>query len=206
MKTLNQKIPVLFFLFLITIIPFNLQAATNAAPMTINFQGVMTDDGGNILLDKQEDDVTFSIVDGAGTVLYSETQHVYFVHGAISVLVGEGDDVTTGEPTGGIPYDALAPDGGDRLLRIKLGDQSIPQEDLILVSVPYTYYAQYANELSNPIKSDRIEDGTIQQEDLSAELLAYFDASISGVSQADLETHKTSFGEHSSGYFIKQHF
>ena len=120
-----------------------LALAQTAAPQMVNVQSVLVDEGGNVLTDKQEDDIIFSIVDGANTVYYTEVQHVIIINGAISVLVGKGNDPVTGQPTRGIPYDAFSPDG-DRLLRVKLTDQSIPQDDLQIVSVPYSMYSQLA--------------------------------------------------------------
>jgi len=163
-----------------------------SAPKMINLQAVLVDDGGNVLYEKQEADIVFSIIDGDGSTLYEEVQHVPIVNGAISVMVGRGNNVSDNQPTGGIPMEALIPDG-TKLLRIKLNEQSIPQEDLQLGSVPY---ALYAESLSHPIESDEILDGTLIQADLSAELLTYLTDSISNTSSTAITAHRTESGAH----------
>ena len=165
---------------------------TPSAPKMINLQAVLVDDGGNVLYEKQEADIVFSIIDGDGSTLYEEVQHVPIVNGAISVMVGRGNNVSDNQPTGGIPMEALIPDG-TKLLRIKLNEQSIPQEDLQLGSVPY---ALYAESLSHPIESDEILDGTLIQADLSAELLTYLTDSISNTSSSAITAHRTESGAH----------
>src|SRR3989338_753670 len=113
-----MKTKFLVLLFILVLFSAGPVWSQPAAPPMINVQAVLVDEGGNVLYDKQEEDITFSIIDGAGTPLYTEVQHVVLVNGAISVLVGRGKDPVTGGSTGGIPYDAFDPDGS-RLLRIK---------------------------------------------------------------------------------------
>lgn len=185
------------FLALITFLGFATNSYAQNTPQTINLQAVLVDDGGNVLYDRQEANIIFSIIDGAENVYYEELQNVPVANGAISVLVGNGVDPDDGSATGGIPFDVFEPNG-DRLIRLQLQDQSIPQEDLQLVSVPYSYYAEYAMDLKNPIESSQILDGTIAQDDLSQALLDYIDNAINGVSQQDLIDHVNDTGAHAA--------
>ncbi|MEK7083824.1 MAG: hypothetical protein AAB932_01165, partial [Patescibacteria group bacterium] len=169
-----------------------------AAPQYLNLQAVLTDNGGNVLYDLQESDITFQIIDGAGEVYYTEIQNVPIVNGMMSVLIGQGTDPTTGQPTGGIPYNVLSPDG-DRLVRFKLADDSIPQEDVSMASVPFSYYAQYAIDLpTDTVTTAHILNRTITLDDLSTDLVNYIDSSMSGISEQDLLDHKSEDGAHSA--------
>lgn len=180
---------------LILISPLAPAQSRAESPRMLNVQAVLLDEGGRVLRDLQEAEIEFSVIDGAGSVYYEETQRVLLVNGAISVLVGDGLNPTTGEPTGGIPYDALKPEGA-RLLRIQLAEHTIPQEEMELVSVPYSMYSQYAVELTKPIASEQILDGSVALVDLSDELVRYLNQSIAGISRQDLEDHKSETAAH----------
>lgn len=169
-----------FFFLLITFFTISeSQAQAVQTPRYLHLQAILVDDGGNVLYDVQESDITFSIIDGVGDVLYTEIQNVIIINGAISVLIGQGKDPETGQATGGIPLEALSPDE-DKLIRFQLSQQSVPQEVLKLASVPYSYYADVALSLANPITSEEVEDGSLQLEDLSENLLAELDRRFLG--------------------------
>lgn len=161
----------------------------------LSIQAVLIDGGGNVLYDLQETDINFKIIDGGGNVYYEEVQHVYMVNGAMSTLIGRGIDPNTGQPTGGIPYEALEPDA-DRLIRFKLVDHTVPQEDMQIVSVPYAYYSEFADTLMEPLIGDLIATEAITLAHVSPELKNYIDNATDGISKQDLQDHITNDNAH----------
>jgi len=181
------------YLFIILFaLPFlsssNFSFAANILPQFIQLQAVLIDDAGHVLKDLQETDMTLSILDIDGDIYYQEVQHVIVIHGAVSVLVGSGNDPTSGVPTGGIPPDALFPDR-TKLLRFQISEKSIPEADLELVSVPYAYYAQVAMGLDHAINSLDIENGGIELEDLSDQALEALRGNRTRAREVTLESH-----------------
>lgn len=178
---------IFFYLLALSIFLLSNISFAQTAPQYLNLQAVLVDNGGNVLYNKQEADITFQIIDGAGAVLYEEVQmDTPIIKGAISVLVGEGIDPGTGNRTGGIPMAALSPEG-TRLIRFKLNDDTIAQEDLQLASVPYAYYAQ---------SSLDVVDGRLQVADLSPDLVEYI--RTAGVTREDFASHQTQRNAHTA--------
>ncbi len=161
------KIQALLFFFLFLILSTLAQAQTTV-PHYLNFQSVVTDDGGN-LVTAPFIDLEFQVLDGTGDLLYWERQEsVQVVNGVINVMVGEGSvpGSSPKAPTGGIPPSALDPTEGTHSLRVKVGNNSW-QEDLELLSTPYSIWAEKALSIvPNSIGSEEIKDGSIQLKDL----------------------------------------
>jgi len=103
-------------------------------PKLINYQGHLTDKGGNPLTGTFN--ITFTIYDAVsgGNNLWSEPQNSIKVkNGLFSVLLGSAT-------IGGIPESVF--DGVDRYLGVKVGSDSEMSPREQLVSVPYAYKAK----------------------------------------------------------------
>lgn len=107
-------------------------------PPLINFQSVLLDEGGN-LLPSGSTTVQFQILDENQAPIYSETQNVEVVKGAVNALVGNGSD-TKGVTTGGIPEDIFA-GGAPRYLQVQVGSHA-PEDPMTIVPVPYAQWSQ----------------------------------------------------------------
>ena len=186
----------LFAFFFTFLLSPALVFATPQVPRTIVFQGILVDAGGNPLTDVPSANANISIVDGAGETRYEEQQNITIYQGATAFLVGMGINPDTGELTGGIPLDVMEPGEGDLILKIKIEGQTIAQEDVILASVPFSFYSQYATELTQQIESDQIKDGAITVSHLSEEVTTYVKSL--GVSKEELEEHKTEKAAHTA--------
>jgi len=145
-------------------------SAGTAVPHFLNYQSLLYDDGGNLLAD-QPAGMTFRITDAAGSVLYEERQTLDVVHGAVSALVGNGQDANNA-PMGGIPASVLTPDGA-RYLEVTVDGYS-PESGLEIVSVPYSVYAEKALSVADEavtgamlakkiITMDHLADGLVDQ-------------------------------------------
>ncbi|MBM3315356.1 hypothetical protein FJY71_05900, partial [candidate division WOR-3 bacterium] len=103
-------------------------------PQLINYQGKLTDAAGNPLGDPVQ--LSFTIYDGA-TAVWTETQNnVPVTDGIFNVLLGA---VT--------PISAL-PEAGNCSLEVVVNAEPISPK-IPLVSVPYTYYADKADDADN---------------------------------------------------------
>jgi len=137
-------------------------------PPLINFQSVLYDDAGAAIPDGASD-VSFSITDVNGDVLYQETQTLDVVHGLVAAMVGNGL-TSNGSPTGGIPLDVFETDGG-RYLEVNV-DGYQPQATMEIVSVPYALYATKAlGAVENSIDGNAIQPGAITAEHFSSDAL-----------------------------------
>ena len=99
-------------------------------PQMINYQGMLSDAGGNPI--SGDYSVVFKIysAETGGTVLWSETQTVTVTDGLFDVLLGS---------TTAIQYSVF--DGGDKYLALKIGSDSEMSPRKRLVSVGYSLHA-----------------------------------------------------------------
>lgn len=107
-------------------------------PPLINFQSVLLDEGGN-LLPSGATPVQFQILDENHNVIYTESQTVDVMKGAVSTLIGNGSDAK-GLTTGGVPADIFAT-GAQRYLQVQVGTQ-VPEDPMTIVPVPYAQWSQ----------------------------------------------------------------
>jgi hypothetical protein len=113
-----------------------------AIPQTINYQGLLEEDG--VLVDGSRD-VTFRIYDGSqgGSVMWEEEQTVIFVDGVFSVLLGGTEPIPTSVFDGGRRWLSVSVDGGPEIL---------PRAEL--VSVGYAFHAASADTASHALTAD----------------------------------------------------
>jgi hypothetical protein len=104
-----------------------------ALPQTINYQGLLEEDGSPV---DGTRDVTFRIYDGSegGSILWEESQNVAFTDGVFSVILGSTDP---------IPVSVF--DGGRRWLSVSIDDEPeiLPRGEL--VSVGYAFFSERAD-------------------------------------------------------------
>ena len=125
---------------------------------------MLTDDGGNPIPDG-EVGAWFRIVDAAGNVLYEEQQQVVAQQGLVSALIGNGL-TAAGAPTGGVPLEAIAPEG-TRYLEVAV-DGLPPTPRMEIAAVPYAAYAQVAfGVIEGGVDSRAIADNSIAFKDLA---------------------------------------
>jgi hypothetical protein len=103
-------------------------------PQLLNYQGKLTDAGGNPL--NITTDMTFRIYDGL-TQVWTETQTgVQVVEGIFNVLLGSVSAISS------------LPEAGNCSLEVTIGAEPIVPK-IPFVSVPYTYYADKADDADN---------------------------------------------------------
>lgn len=144
-------------------------ALDRQVPQLFNYQAALTDEGGNLLPDGIIE-AKFEVLDASGEVVYAETQDVEVVKGNVSAMVGNGLDVTSGAPTGGVPLSALDPTEA-RFLRVTASGHSA-YDPLEMVGVPYSMWSQMALAMpEGSITGAMIGKGVITKEHLDNELL-----------------------------------
>lgn len=137
-------------------------------PLLFNYQGALTDDGGNPIPDGVSN-VKFRIFDDTGLLLYEEVQDLEVAKGNVSAIIGNGV-LPDGAPTGGIPVSALDPTAS-RYLEVEVVGQR-PYERMEVVTAPYALWADTALKLpKGAITGEMIGEGVITKEHLNAELL-----------------------------------
>jgi len=159
---------VALFIAVIMLISTALLSAEESVPKFLNYQSLLYDDGGNLLPTGQTG-MTFRIVDQDRNVLYEEYQTLDVVYGAVSAVVGNGLDENNA-PTGGIPFEILAPTGS-KFLEVQTDNYPMegPYE---IVSVPYSIYSDKAYSVADgSIKSESLADGIIKIEHFTDGLL-----------------------------------
>ena len=112
-----------------------------AVPTLINYQGHLTDKGGNPLTGTFS--ITFTIYDSEmdGTALWTETQPIIAVNnGLFNVLLGTAT-------VGGVPENGF--NGPDRWLSVAIESDSEVMPRQRLVSVPYAYKAHDSDQLED---------------------------------------------------------
>ncbi|NOY61342.1 MAG: hypothetical protein GXO75_20710, partial [Calditrichaeota bacterium] len=112
-------------------------------PQMINYQGMLSDAGGNPL--SGDYSVVFKIYSAevGGTVLWSETQTVTVTDGLFDVLLGSATAV---------PYSVF--DGADKYLALKIGSDSEMTPRKKLVSVGYSLHAYNSDKFGGKDTSD----------------------------------------------------
>ncbi|MBI4237113.1 MAG: pentapeptide repeat-containing protein [Deltaproteobacteria bacterium] len=110
-------------------------------PLLLNYQGMLTDGGGNPL-PSGATPFLFRITDADGRALYEEAQTVDVVHGVAATLVGNGTEPQTGAAQGGLPPEILAPEA-PRFLEVWVNNELV-DTPLEIVSVPYAYWSATA--------------------------------------------------------------
>jgi len=111
-----------------------------AAPMMINYQGRLIGSDGNPLGGTH--DVLFSIYDGAGSLIWSETHSVTPDNGIFNVALGSFTASA---------LEASDFAGDDRYLEIKIGTDAPLSPRTRLLSVPYAVYAANIGSPANSI-------------------------------------------------------
>ncbi len=112
--------------------------ATNNSPESVNYQGYLTDSGGNPISSTVT--LQFSIWDASsgGSQLWSETHNNVQVRGGyFSVLLGSQ----------GTPLGANYFKGSPRYIEVVYGSTTFPRQ--VFASVPYALVSQYATEALN---------------------------------------------------------
>lgn len=128
-------------------------------PQKINFQGILTDNNGNIMTGEHM--VTFKIFDAeiSGTELWQETHYVYLSSGIFSVQLGSS---ATPSP---IPLDTF--DSPDRWIEITVDLTTLSPRQKF-VSQPYSFVSEKAYQLvGSSITGDNILDGSITGADIN---------------------------------------
>ncbi|MFH1314216.1 MAG: hypothetical protein ABIJ00_13455, partial [Candidatus Eisenbacteria bacterium] len=126
----------------------SLAGGAAAIPATINYQGLLEEDGTPV---EGSESVTFRIYDGAtgGSLLWGETQTVNFDAGVFSVLLGSTLPITSSVFDGSRRWISVSVAGGAELL---------PRGEI--VSVGYAYHAassdlaSYADAAGHSLTSD----------------------------------------------------
>jgi len=157
-----------FLIAVVILIVTSVAFSEESVPKFLNYQSLLYDDGGNLLPTGQTG-MTFRIVDQDRNVLYEEYQTLDVVYGAVSAVVGNGLDENNA-PTGGIPFEILAPTGS-KFLEVQTDNYPMegPYE---IVSVPYALYSDKAyNVADGSIKSESLADGIIKMEHFTDGLL-----------------------------------
>lgn len=138
-------------------------------PPLINFQSVLLDEGGN-LLPSGPTTVQFQILDENQAPIYSETQSVEVVKGAVNALVGNGSD-TKGVTTGGIPEDIFA-GGAPRYLQVQVGSHA-PEDPMTIVPVPYAQWSQTcATVADGAVAAGKIAKAAVGFENLAPDVVS----------------------------------
>lgn len=147
-------------------------------PRYYNYQATIYDDGGNPVPDGVAR-LNFRLFDSKMNLVYEEFQDTNVRMGMVTVMVGEGQDVKTGGPTGGVPAEVVLPDG-PRYMEVQA--EGYPAEGLMeLVSVPYAQYADIALSVrEEAIGSTEIKDGSVGLDDLSETVITAMSEKIVG--------------------------
>jgi hypothetical protein len=136
-----------------------------AIPKTINYQGLLEEDG--VPVDGSRD-VTFAIYGSSegGSALWQEEQTVTFTSGVFSILLGS---------TESIPPSVF--DGGKRWLSVSIegGPEILPRGEL--VSVGYAFFSEHADTSVHSLSADEATHAEIADEAFDAGLLDGLDSS-----------------------------
>jgi hypothetical protein len=127
-----------------------------AVPGTINYQGLLKEDGVPV---EGSRDVTFRIYDSStgGSMLWEEEQSVTFTQGMFSVLLGSAEPIQASVFGGGRRWLSVSVDGGAEIL---------PRGEL--ASVGYAFSAETADTASRALKADEAESAQEAAEALDA--------------------------------------
>lgn len=142
-------------LFLITLF-WSCALFAQTLPKVINFQSVLADPAGVSLADGLHK-VNFRIVTADGQEIYQESQTLESVHGVVSAMIGDGND---------LDWELLRPNP-PKFLGVQVEGQG-PETLLEIVSVPYSFYAQEAFSVS----AQSIGHDQIIPKSITADLLA----------------------------------
>lgn len=170
----------------------NAQADTSAAitsvPVLMSAPVVLYDEANNVLADGNYV-VTIGLFDSAGAALFSEEQNVPVRNGVAHIAVGQGFAVGSNftSPSAGLDW-TLFNHQGDITVEILVEGQANPQEVAVLGTQPYSFVSQYSLSVAdNAISSAQIADGSIQESDLSVDLLAFL-SFLSATSESTAST------------------
>lgn len=163
---MKRFVPIVLCALLACLISSVSRAATSEVPVVMGYHSAVADEGGNPIDDGQWN-AWFRITDMNGTKLYEERQGVTAIGGRISTLIGNGLNAD-GAPTGGVPLEALSPDGV-RFLEVEIeGMDPLPAVEM--AAVPYCSYSQVAlGAADGSIGYDAFADGVLDNiaEDLT---------------------------------------
>jgi hypothetical protein len=142
-----------------------------AIPQTINYQGLLEEDGSPV---DGTRDITFRIYDSSesGSILWEEEQTVTLSGGVFSVLLGSTEPIPTS-----------VFDGGRRWLSVSIEEEPeiLPRGEL--VSVGYAFFSGNADSAGHALTADQATDAETAQEAVNADKLDNLDSSkFSGVS------------------------
>ncbi len=165
-----MKIKVLLTVVLVLIGASVFAEGEKQIPLLFNYQSALIDEGGNPLPDGATS-VKFQLQDSGGKTVYEELQTLEVVKGTVSAIVGNGLDVNSGAPTGGISASALDPTDARYLVVEVAGHR--PYDKLEIVAAPYSMWADTALKMpAGAITGDMIGKGVITKDHLNAELTA----------------------------------
>ena len=119
--------------------------------------------------------VTLRVLDQDEIATYEEEQRVTVEDGVANLAIGEGYVLGSefSEATGGISLDVFDPlvESGERYVEVEF-EGYLPQTLARVSSVPYAFYAARAESVAlDAVTSETIEDGSIQLDDLSEEVV-----------------------------------
>jgi hypothetical protein len=157
---MKRFIPIVLCALLICLVSSVSRAAAPEVPTVMGYHSAVTDEGGNPIDDGQWN-AWFRITDVNGAKLYEEQQGVTAIGGRVSTLIGNGL-TADGAPTGGIPLEALDPDGV-KFLEVEIeGMDPLPAVEM--AAVPYCSYSQVAfGAAEGSIDYDALADGLVDQ-------------------------------------------
>jgi|GEM_PF-3919553 len=176
--------------------------ASEDIPAFLNYQGTLTDEGGNLLPDGNSS-IKFQILDSIGGVLYEEIQDVEIVEGKVSAIIGNGLDLLSRVPMGGVPPSVFDPKEA-RYLGVE-ADGVKAYDPMEIVSTPYSVWSNFALGLADgALTSGMIGEKVVKVEHLSDELLQKFTDMIAddAVSQTGFVEFKSTLQESSGAGMV----
>jgi hypothetical protein len=161
MRTIKLSRPAMTFLCTLLL----LTGTALAIPETINYQGLLEEDGVPVNGSKS---VAFRIYDSAeeGSLLWQETQTVTFANGVFSVLLGNTQPIPSSVFDGGQRWISVSVEGGAELL---------PRGEI--VSVGYAYRSASSDVAAYAESADEAETAQYAVESNNANLLDGLDSS-----------------------------
>lgn len=132
---------------------------TLQVPLLLNYQGWLTDGGGNPLASGATP-FLFRVTDANGQPLYEETQTVEVQHGVAAAMIGNGTEPQSGVAQGGLPPEIFTPES-PRFLEIWVNNELV-DTPLEIVSVPYAYWSAHALHVANgAVDSQALATGSV---------------------------------------------
>ena len=144
-------------------------AADASVPLLLQYQGLLTDGGGNPLASGAVS-LEFRITDAAHQPLYREIQAVNVNNGVVSTLIGNGTDPRTGGVTTGLRPEMLSPIIPHYLEVWR--DGALADDPMEIVSVPYALWSDTATHVApGSIDATALAAGAIEMSHLAPDFV-----------------------------------